>query len=181
MNDVVEVNFLRARLPAIQESTDPAEVINFAKVADAVRKSRASFQVRQDAAEAWLWAERRLGELLRQYLVRGRPKKVSKQNDHFTLVELGMVRDDGTADRNWSSRAQEIADIPIENMTAYFGTARMHGWEITWDGNFGLLAWRSDPKGLLTYCQTNDHSRPEGGRRVGPRRRTQGQSGFTAA
>ena len=69
-------------------------------------------------------------ELLREWVKRGRPKKVPSGN-HFRLADLGI-------DKKLSSRAQEIARIPERAFESYFRTARKAGWEITWGGENGL-------------------------------------------
>jgi site-specific DNA-methyltransferase (adenine-specific) len=94
------------------------------------RKARLSFEIRQDAAEAWIRLETRLGELLPDLIRKGRPKKVPDEN-HFRLADLQI-------DKKLSMRAQQMAAIPPRVRENYFRTAREAGWEITWIGPNGL-------------------------------------------
>jgi site-specific DNA-methyltransferase (adenine-specific) len=122
---------LRRVVDRLIQTGSVAEIADWRDKAELyARKAKLSFEIRQDAAEAWIRLETRLGELLPELIQKGRPKKVPDEN-HFRLADLGV-------DKKLSMRAQQMAAIPARVRENYFRTAREAGWEITWTGPNGL-------------------------------------------
>jgi hypothetical protein len=116
-------------------------------IRDLARKAKLSRKAQDTAAEFTLRFERRLGEILPEYLRLGRPKKVPSGN-HFRLDDLGIAK-------KLSMRSQQIAAIPVRVFESYFIEARAAGVEITAGGPTGLLHWACpDVNEFARYSRT---------------------------
>ncbi len=130
-----------AELPAIVQhelavaNGDPAAVAAMDRLVSglraAVSRCHLGYEARQIAAEQWLLIDRALGEILKPLVNRGRPSKNVDPHDNFRLADHHISRD-------LSSRAQELAGIPLSMIHDYFRMARQNRWEITWTGETGL-------------------------------------------
>ena len=134
-------------------STNPAEIVTIHSMAEAIRyaakRAKLGLEAQNCAAELRLRAERRLRDLLRDRLTRGRPRSGENVEPeyHYGSVEaetrrnsIDIIRlDDLGISRDLSARSQRIAAIPATKFESYFLTAREAGWEITWGGTNGLI------------------------------------------
>lgn len=140
-------------LRMLAASTNPAEIVTIHSMAEAIRyaakRAKLGLGAQNCAAELRLRAERRLRDLLRDRLTRGRPRSGENVEPeyHYGSVEaetrrnsIDIIRlDDLGISRDLSARSQRIAAIPATKFESYFLTAREAGWEITWGGTNGLI------------------------------------------
>ncbi len=125
-----DLALIDAAIRALAEARAPAELIDLANRAEAMRRyaqrSRLGLAAQNKCAELRLRAERKLGEYLggTPRHQGGRPKPVPLGNGFPTLDELGISR-------KLSHRSQRLAAIPTRDFEMYLGTAVELEWEIT--------------------------------------------------
>jgi site-specific DNA-methyltransferase (adenine-specific) len=124
MSQVIAID---TAMRALAFASTAGEVVEIAAKAEGLRKHAQTARRGMDEQNKWaevrLRAERRLGEMLRGRVSRGRPKIVEGR-DIFRLGKIGISRD-------LSSRAQRVAAVMPAIFERYFRHAKEHGWEIT--------------------------------------------------
>ena len=116
--DLILVDRLRAQIakcksvPDLLDLRDKAEAIRMYQ-----RQHSARHQAQNRAAEAKLWIERRLGEVLGEMPDKGTHGGDRKSSPTMGLEELGLTK-------NESSRYQQIASIPLDQFSAYIGESK---------------------------------------------------------
>ena len=132
-----------------------------------------SLEAINDAAELKLWAERRIGEILREMpkAEGGRPTKTGSivEPVSTTLSEIGL-------DKKQSHRFQAVASVPIGDFQAHLQSTREAGKEITTAAVYKLAkskakeakAMEREKEAVKHGCVIADlHQAAEEGRRYG--------------
>jgi hypothetical protein len=116
---------------ALDAAITPREILDVAKMAEIARQLA---KVQGDALDQQnAWAELRidaltkLGEILRPWLTRHRPRKSVEGHDTFRLKDAGISRDQ-------SALAQRVAGVSEAVRLLYFSEAEREGREITVSG-----------------------------------------------
>jgi hypothetical protein len=99
-----------ADLPAAKELRDKAQAIE-----RYLRRSKDAQKLCREAAEIKIRAERRIGELLRESVKRGRPRKGSGTEPFLDALKISKTQ---------SHRYQQIATLPAETFDDYATNAR---------------------------------------------------------
>lgn len=114
----------------LAEEMDVSKIRDFAKAVEAAKKVDGENLVRKNYwGELSLFSARRLGELIKQgqsegtIAAKGSKKEIS-HDAILTLEDIGV-------DKDQSSRAQKMAEIPEEKLTEYIEEQKQAGEEIT--------------------------------------------------
>jgi phage N-6-adenine-methyltransferase len=129
----------------LTRETDVGRVADFTKAVEAAKRLDADNQERVNYwGELAIWSTRRLGELLKEgkkdgsIAKKGKPKK--GHDAPFTLKEIGVGPD-------LSKRAQKIATLPAEKITAYVSRQTELGDEVS---KAGLLRYAGAGETIAT-------------------------------
>jgi N6-adenosine-specific RNA methylase IME4 len=153
-----ELALIDAATKALSEARSPAEFLELANKAEAlrqyVRRARLGLLAQNRCAELRLRAERKLGRFLAiTPRLHGRRKSVPHQD---TFPSLPSLADLGVPDRRISHRAQRLAEIPTPIFEEYLRDAHAAEAEIT-------------TRHLLYHCERSAAAVGNTGRIVGGR------------